>query len=136
MMRTLATLTAGAVVLLALASCSSDPQSEWVNQQFSEERWGAPGVLRAAGGISSPGTETGLDFTPSKPGWYDIGMACEGASSIAVTVTATNSELGNRSTDCGSTATTTVELPASQVRIEVVGAEPRGMWALAVAEAP
>jgi hypothetical protein len=114
-----------------------DP-AEWENQQFSGEQWGLPGVHRAGGGIGGPGSETGLEFTPAKAGWYLIGMACEGASSITVTVTAGGGALGTGSTDCGSEVTTTMELPASKVMIAVEGAETKGMWALAVAptEAP
>ncbi|MEV7647846.1 hypothetical protein [Arthrobacter sp. NPDC089319] len=114
-----------------------DPD-EWVNQQFSGGKWGPPGVYRAGGGIGGPGDETGLEFTPAKPGWYRIGMVCEGASSMTVTATASGEALGTGSTDCGSEVTTTMELPASKVMIAVEGAEAQGMWALAVAptEAP
>lgn len=113
-----------------------DPH-EWANQQFGEELWGSPGAHRAAGGIGR-GNEAGMEFTPSKAGWHSIGMACEGTSSITVTVTAIDNVLGSGSTDCGSAVTTKMELPASQVTISVEGVEARGMWAIAVAptEAP
>ncbi|WP_262104832.1 hypothetical protein [Arthrobacter sp. Marseille-P9274] len=112
-----------------------DPD-EWVNQQFSGERWGGPDVHRAAGEIG-PGSDGGLEFTPEKAGWYDIGMVCEGASSITVTVAAADDELGTGSTDCGSAVTTTMELPASKVSIAAEGTG-SGMWAVAIAlaEAP
>jgi hypothetical protein len=109
-----------------------DPE-EWANQQFGEKQWGMPGVHRGSGGVGGPGSGTGLEFTPEKAGWYGIGMVCEGANSITVTVTATESELGTGSTDCGSAVTTTMELPASKVTITVENAEAKGLWALAVA---
>ncbi len=140
-----------AVLLLSVTACGPlgvsleaegtqvqrDP-AEWENQQFSEAKWGLPGVHRAGGGIGGPGSETGLEFTPSMAGWYLIGMACEGASSITVTAAASGDVLGTGSADCGSEVTTTMELPASRVMIAVEGAETKGMWALAVAptEAP
>jgi hypothetical protein len=135
---------AAAVLLLTACSPASTSQEteaaptqrdpdEWVNQQFSEERWGGPGVHRAAGGIG-PGSDGGLDFTPEKAGWYDIGMVCEGANSITVTVAAADGELGTGSTDCGSAVTTTIELPASKVSIAAEGTG-SGMWAVAVAPA-
>ena len=108
-----------------------DPE-EWANQQFGEEQWGAPGVHRASGGI---GPGAGLEFTPEKAGWYSIGMVCEGASSMTVTVTAAGGDLGTGSTDCGSEVTTTMELPVSKVTIAVENAEAKGLWALAVAPA-
>jgi hypothetical protein len=134
-----------AALLLSVTACgpvgvSQEPEEtqgqhdpeEWANQQFSEERWGAPGVHRASGGLGGPGSEAGLEFTPEKAGWYDIGMVCAGASSITVTIAATGGELGAGSTGCGSAVTTTMELPASKVTIAVEGAEARGTWALAV----
>ena len=103
----------------------------WANQQFSEKQWGAPDVNRASGGL---GPGAGMEFTPEKAGWYSIGMACGGgASSMTVTVTAADGDLGTGSTDCSSEVTTTMELPASKVTIAVEGAETKGMWALAVA---
>ncbi|MGF9662062.1 hypothetical protein AAIH25_09355 [Arthrobacter crystallopoietes] len=102
---------------------------EWANQQFGEERWGAPGVHRASGGI---GPEAGLKFTPEKAGRYDIAMACKNARSITVTAKAADGDLGTGSTDCGSTVTTTMQLPVSEVTIAVEGTEAKGMWALAV----
>jgi hypothetical protein len=109
-----------------------DPE-DWAKQQFSDRRWGTPGAHRASGGLGGPGSKAGLEFTPGKAGWYAVGMACEGATSITVTVAATDGVLGDGSTDCGSAATTTMELPASKVSIAVEGAEAGGMWALAVA---
>ena len=103
---------------------------QWADQQFSEERWGAPGVVRTAGGI---GPGAGLEFTPKKAGWYDIGMACEGATSLTVTVTAAGDVLATGSTDCGSEVTTKMELPASKVSVAVEATEANGMWAMAVA---
>ncbi|MCW2131925.1 hypothetical protein [Arthrobacter sp. VKM Ac-2550] len=155
-MRTVAKMTAGVVVLLALAGCSSDDQTpggppgvsteaedaktgdaetqrdpdQWANQQFNEERWGAPGVHRASGGI---GPGAGLEFTPKTAGWYDIGMACEGATSLTVTITAAGDVLGTGSTDCGSQVTTKMELPASKVSVAVEATEVNGMWAMALA---
>jgi len=137
-----------AAVLLSVTACGplgvspvgEDTQNqhnpeEWAYQQFGEEQWGAPGVHRASGGIGGSGSEAGLEFTPEKAGWYGLGMACEGASFITVTVTATDGELGTGSTDCGSTVTTTMELPAGKIKIAVEGAEAKGLWALAVAPA-
>jgi hypothetical protein len=109
-----------------------DPE-EWGSRQFSDQRWGAPGAHRASGGLGSPGSEAGLEFTPEKAGWYAVGMACEGSTSITVTVTAADGVLGDGSTDCGSAVTTTMELPAGKVSIAVEGAEAGGLWALAVA---
>ncbi|WP_262103454.1 hypothetical protein [Arthrobacter sp. Marseille-P9274] len=137
-------------LLLAVAACgpagvsleaegaTTQPAlTEWANQQFNEERWGEPGVHQGAGGIG-PGSDGGLEFTPGKAGWYAIGMACEGAESIAVTVTVADGDLGTGNTSCGSEVRTTMELPASKVTIAVEGAEDSGMWALAVtpADAP
>jgi hypothetical protein len=109
-----------------------DPE-EWAKQQFSEERWGTPGAYSAAGGLDGHGSEAGLEFTPEKAGWYAVGMACEGASSITVTVAAADGVLGDGSTDCASAVTTTMELPAGKITMTVEGAEAKGMWALAVA---
>jgi hypothetical protein len=107
-----------------------DPK-QWAAQQFNEEQWGAPGVTQASGGL---GPGAGLDFTPENPGLYNIGLVCEGADSMTITVTAAASELETKSVDCGSEVTTTMELPASKVLIAVEGSsEAKGMWAMAVA---
>lgn len=155
-MRTVAKMTAGVVVLLALDGCSNDDSTlggppgasmkaadaktegaetqrdpdQWASQQFNEERWGAPGVVRTSGGM---GPGAGLEFTPKKAGWYDIGMACEGATSLTVTVTAAGNVLGTGSTDCGSEVTTKMELPGSKVSVAVEATEVNGNWAMAVA---
>jgi hypothetical protein len=136
-------------MLLSLTACSSggvpaDPatqagrdRDEWVNQQFSEERWGSPNVHMASAGIGI-GSDGGLEFTPKKAGWHDIGMACEGAGSITVTVATAAGDLGTGSTSCGLESLTKMELPVSKVTIRVEGAEDSGTWALAVVpgEAP
>jgi hypothetical protein len=116
------------------AAPTQNKRDEWVNQQFSEERWGAPGVHRASAGIG-PGSDGGLEFTPERAGRYDIGMACEGTSSIAITVASADGNLGSGGTDCGSVMTSTMELPVGKVTIKVEGEEGAGMWALAVAPA-
>jgi hypothetical protein len=133
-----------AAMLLSLTACSSggvpaDPatqagrdRAEWVNQQFSEERWGSPNVHMASAGIGT-GSDGGLEFTPKKSGWHDIGMACEGAGSITVTVAAAEGELGSGTASCGIEALTKMELPVSKITISVEGAEDSGTWALAVA---
>lgn len=134
---------AGALLLFPTA-CSSggvptDPASQtgsdrdaWLNRQFSEERWGGPDVHRAAAGIG-PGSDGGLEFTPAKAGWHDIGMACEGAGSISVTVSAAEGDLGTGTATCGLESLSTMQLPVSKVTISVEGAEDSATWALAVA---
>lgn len=122
-----------AALLLTVTACGPSPDpGEWAKQQFNEKHWGAPGVHSAAGGI---GPGAGMDFTPGNPGWYDIGMACEGTDSMTVTVTSADGELGTGNTDCGSEVTTTMELPASQITIAVEGKETQGQWAIAIAPA-
>jgi hypothetical protein len=113
------------------APSAADP-GQWANQQFNEERWGAPGTATASGGIT-PGSEAGTQFTPSVAGWHAIGIACKGPSSITVTVSNADGELGSGTVGCGTEVTTTMELPVGQVTITVTRATTRGMWALAVA---
>jgi hypothetical protein len=144
---------AAAVLLLSLSACTgtgekpeaepsasgtptareSDPTA-WARQAFGEEIWGKPGSFKAAGGIG-PGSDGGLKFTPATAGWYRIAMVCEGAGSIDLKVSSADGPLGAGSTGCGMATNTTMELPASMVKVTVDGAGDAGQWAVAVAPA-
>lgn len=118
----------------ASASTPERGYEDWAQKAFGEEQWGAPGVIRAGGNIA-PGRGGGLEFTPAKAGWYRIGLACQGPTTVELKVPDADGQFGTGSTNCGTEGNTRMKLPANKVKVTIHGADAEGQWAVAVAPA-